>query len=250
MKRYEVKSMDEYTPDWHKGENLVWKKLKGKKKPKQFPEISISKIVIPDGTKGESDILIESEEQYEKTGKIIPVYLSYDFVLLAGYEQILLAKELDKDKIPYQRLVNLNRKESKDFRKSTHNRPIGNKKYPIRDVDGNNIYVTDHQKKIFNRCYRMSKQLNVRLEVYPGLEIRMTGLDAVERKSPYSLKGAHRKLMKLTGEEKPKKKKVQNKTASNNASSVKSANQKPYENNKMTGKPFENDKRGDKINGR
>lgn len=202
----DIKNMNEYNPDWQKGNNLVWKKIKGKKKPKQFNQIEISKITIPDGAITDLKILDDSRKQYEETHKLIPVYLSYDFRLLAGYEQIILAKELGYDQIPFQRITKMNRKEKAEFHKSVQNRPIGNKKIPVKDTEGNRIYLTYREKKVLNRCYGMARKLNMRIQINPGFKISIIDSDGTRWKHEYSLNGVSRKLVQLT-----RKKEEQNK---------------------------------------
>ncbi len=204
---YEIRNMDRYNPDWQKGNNLVWKKVKSNKKTKQFNTIEIAKIVIPDGAITDLKILEDSRKQYAETHKLVPVYLSYDFRLMAGYEQIILAKELGYEQIPFQRVTKMNRKEAAQFRKTVHDRPVGNKKIPVKDTEGNKIYLTYREKKILNRCYKMARILKMQLKIMPGMKITLLNSDKTVHRQGMSLKAADRNLRKLTNETGTKTKK-------------------------------------------
>lgn len=77
-------------------------------------------------------ILDKSRSLYWKTKELIPVYLSYDFKLIGGFEQFEIAKELKFKYIPFQRNSKMNHKERKQFTNSVQNIKIGNKKYPVK----------------------------------------------------------------------------------------------------------------------
>lgn len=199
----EIKNMNEYNPDYHKDGTLVWKEIgektgkKGIRKQKQFNHIEISKIMIPEGMKIDKEILEASRCQYEETHKMIPIYLSYDFVLLAGYEQIILAHELGKKEVCFQRVNKINRKEAKKFRNSVQHRKIGSKKYPIKDRDGNRIYITMAQRKILNACYGLARKVKMKIEITPDLKIDIIKMDGSTYKDNLSLKTAKNQLNKL-----------------------------------------------------
>lgn len=199
----EIKNMGEYNPDYHKDGTLVWKKIgektgkKGIRKQKKFNQIDISKIVIPEDMIIDEEVLNASRQQYKQSHKMIPVYLSFDFVLLAGYEQLVLAKELGKSKVCFHRETKLNRKETKAFRKSIQHRKIGNKKYPIRDIDGNAIFVTCNQKNLINACYGLAKKADVKIEIESDFKINILKMDGTILKRNLSPRAAKKYLSKF-----------------------------------------------------
>ncbi len=104
----ELKNIKEYNPEYNKDGTLIWKKIGEKtskngnhlRKKKQYPRISIDKIKVGNYNVSEK-ILNKSRSLYWKTKELIPVYLSYDFKLIGGFEQYELAKELKMQKIPF-----------------------------------------------------------------------------------------------------------------------------------------------------
>lgn len=199
----EIKNMNEYNPDYHKDGTLEWKRIgekTGKKrtrKQKQYNRMDISKIIVPDGLEVNDEVLEASRQQYNETNIMIPVYLSYDFKLIAGYEQYILAKELGISEIAFHRITKLNKKEAKKFRKSIVNRPIGNKKYPVKDINGNKIYLTYAQRKDLNSCYGWARKCNKSIEITPGMRINILNKDETICKKGASITSAVNYLKKL-----------------------------------------------------
>lgn len=172
--------MLEFNPSYHKDGTFVWKEIgektgkKRRRKQKHFNHINISRIVVPEEKKIiDEKVLEESRHQYEETHMMIPVFLSYDFELIAGYEQYVLAKELGIKSIAFDKVTKLNKKEEKAFKKKVHNRAIGNKKYPVIDIDGGKIYVTYRQRKLLNTCFKLARKSNKSLEITPKLRINI-----------------------------------------------------------------------------
>lgn len=101
----EIRDIREYNPEHHHDGTLIWKKIvepigkKGKhlRNKKQYPPISLDKIKAGNYTVN-GKLLEDSRALYQKTKEIIPVYLSYDFKLIGGFEQYELAKELGMKK--------------------------------------------------------------------------------------------------------------------------------------------------------
>lgn len=169
-----VMNMKEYNPHYHVDGTLVWKKIgaktgrKGRRKKKQMPSISIDKIQLVDTYEVDEKILEDSRKQYETTGEMIPVYTSYDFCLLKGYEQYVLAKELGLNKIPFQRRK-MTKKERSKFTKTPTNRKIGNKKYPVTTNRGEVQYLSLNQYKKMKLAKRSLQKVSKELKlVYLG----------------------------------------------------------------------------------
>lgn len=101
----EIRDIREYNPEYHHDGTLIWKKIvepigkKGKhlRNKKQYPSISLDKIKAGNYTVN-GKLLEDSRALYQKTKEMIPVYLSYDFKLIGGFEQYELAKELGMKK--------------------------------------------------------------------------------------------------------------------------------------------------------
>lgn len=169
-----VMNMNEYNPDYYANGTLVWKKIgaktgrKGRRKKKQMPSIDINKIRLVGTYNVDEEILEGSRKQYEVTGEMIPVYTSYDFCLLKGYEQYVLAQELGLNKIPFQRRE-MTRKERSKFAKTPTNKKMGNKKYKVTTNTGEVQYFSLNQYKQMKLAkrslYRVSKELRL---VYLG----------------------------------------------------------------------------------
>lgn len=101
---FTVMDMRIYNIDYHKDQQLVWKKIVGRKRKKTYPLIEIKKVKVEDDFVVRQDILEQSREQFNQSGKLIPVLLSPDNVILNGYEQFLLAKELKHERIAFYSL--------------------------------------------------------------------------------------------------------------------------------------------------
>lgn len=178
-----VMDMREYNPDYHADGTLVWKKIggktgrKGRRKKKVYPSISLDKIELNDTYEINEEILEASRKQYKESEEMIPVFLSYDLKLLQGYEQYLLAKELNMTKIPFQR-KKMNSRERKEFTNKAMDRKFGNKKYPLTTVDGDREYITLSQIKKVRRCRRMCKKCgDLSLDYLGNLKFVVTNAD-------------------------------------------------------------------------
>lgn len=189
--------MNEYNPDWHKDGTLVWNKIgektgKGKRvrKQKQYNRMDISKVIVPDGMKVDKEVLEASRRQYEETGIMIPVFLSYGFVLIAGYEQYVLAQELGLNEIAFHRITKMNKKEKREFKKMVCHRAVGNKKYPVKTNDGNKIYITYAQRKLLNSCFGLARKAQMKIEITPTFEINILYMDGTVYKQGLNLYAA------------------------------------------------------------
>lgn len=167
-----VMNMNEYNPVWYADGTLVWKKIgaktgrKGKRRKKQMPCISMRKIRLDNAYEVDEEILEASRKQYKTTGEMIPVYLSYDFRLLKGYEQYVLAKELGMKKIPFQRRDMTKKEKSK---KKVTNKKMGNKKYPLTTKSGNVQYLTLNKYKKAILAKRVLRKVSKELRlIYLG----------------------------------------------------------------------------------
>ena len=172
----ELRSIKQYNPEYYKDGTLVWKKIgekigKHARKKKHYPQIDISKIVVPNDIEIDDEILSRSRELYTQTQEMIPIYLSFDFRLIGGYEQYALAKELRLKKIPMQRLTKMNSREEKEFRKSICHQALGNKKYKIRTEDGEKIFVSLNQYKKFTELLNLADRFGYRLTVRPDFSL-------------------------------------------------------------------------------
>lgn len=171
----ELKNIKEYNPEYNKDGTLVWKKIGEKtskngkhiRKKKQYPQISIDKIKVGNYNVSEK-ILAKSRSLYWKTKEMIPVYLSYDFKLIGGFEQFEIAKELKLKSIPFLRNNKMNQKERKQFTNSVQNIKIGNKKYPVKAIDGSTIYVSMNHAKKVREAKRMAAKLKCYIRVLPN----------------------------------------------------------------------------------
>lgn len=176
----ELKNIAEYNPEYHKDGSLVWKKIgeptgkKGKfRKKKQYPCIAIEKINAGKYDI-DSELLNKSKELFEKTKELIPVYLSYDFQLIGGFEQYELAKELKLQRVPFQRITKMNHKERNQFTNSVQNRKIGNKKYLVKAIDGSTIYVSMNHAKKVRETKHMATRLKCYLRILPNFTFVLT----------------------------------------------------------------------------
>lgn len=158
----EIKDMNNYNAEYHANGQLVWKLIggktgsKGHRKKKTLPKIRLGKIILPDNLNVNETVLEQSRKQYAVSHQMIPVFLSYDFRLIAGYEQYILAKELGKKEIPFQR-KKMTKSEERKFSHHPSDIPIENKKYKLVTVDGKTEYVSALQHKRF-------RQINGRLQ--------------------------------------------------------------------------------------
>ena len=173
--KIEIMNIKEYNPEYRKDGSMVWKKIgeptgkKGKRlrSKKQYPLISMDKIIANIPFQISENILQLSRDMYNETKEMIPVYLSYDFRLIGGFEQYELAKELQLQHIPFQRVTKMNRHEQYQFQKNVQNRPIGNKKYPIKVSDGSTIFVSMNHAKKVRETKRMANQIKGQLAILP-----------------------------------------------------------------------------------
>lgn len=171
----EIKNIHEYNPEYRKDTTLVWlkigkpvgKKSKHLRKKKIYPQIRMDKITV-EPYSVDQNTLTESRTMYNRTHEMIPVYLSYDFKLIGGFEQYELAKELELESIPFQRLTKLNKAERKQFDKAVHNRKVGNKKYKVTAIDGSPIYVSANHAKKVRETKHMASRLKMYLQVLPN----------------------------------------------------------------------------------
>ena len=176
----EIKNINEYNPQYHKDKSLVWKKIgeplgkKGHRSKKVYPSLAINKIKIPSTYDVDYEVLSQSREMYSITKRMIPVYLSFDFELLAGFEQLVLAKELKLKRIPFQRIDKMNSTEKKQFRYEVHDKPIGNKKYKVKDVNGKPIYLSLNRHKKIKKAFAKAKALNLKISVMPDFTFLIT----------------------------------------------------------------------------
>ena len=160
----ELKNINEYNPEYRKN-GIIWKKIgepvgkKGKhlRSKKEYPLIDINKVNVTKSYTIDKETLEKSRNLYEITKKMIPVYLSFDFKLIGGFEQYELAKELKLKRIPFQRINKLNNKQKKKFRDESHTKAIGNKKYKIKAENGTNFYVSLNRFKKFRSIKRLLK---------------------------------------------------------------------------------------------
>lgn len=159
-----IMDVREYNPSYHADGTLVWKKIggktgrKGKRKKKIYPSIGIEKITISDECKINESVLEASRKQYEESGEMIPVFLSYGLKLLQGYEQYVLAKELGLKRVPFQK-KQMTKKEQREFSHGTSDRKIGNKKYPITTIDGKREWMSQSQNKKVRSCHAQCRRL-------------------------------------------------------------------------------------------
>lgn len=174
----ELRNIKEYNPVYHKDCTLSWLKIGEKvgkhfREKKTYPSINLDKIVVPDDYQVDQQVLAESRALYAETGEMIPVYLSYGFDLIGGYEQYVLAKELGLSKIPAQRETKPSRKESAKFSKSAATRPLANKKYPITCVIGSKLYISAWQKKQVAHLSKNARRLKLDCEILPDFTVAL-----------------------------------------------------------------------------
>ena len=203
MKQIEIKNMNEYNPDYHRDGTLVWKKIgertgkHGIRKQKQYNCTDISKIIVPAGLQVAEAVLEASRRQYDETHVMIPVFLTYDFELIAGYKQYILAKELGISRIAFHRVTKMDKKEAKEFREKACNRPLGNKKYPVKDINGDKIYLTYAQHKDLNTCFKLARKCGKFVKITPDQKIRILDKDGTICKKDAKIKNALSYLAKI-----------------------------------------------------
>ena len=165
-----LQDIRKYNAVYHKDCTLNWLEIGAKegkrvRRKKTYPSISLDKIIVPDNYQIDKDILDESRKLYSETGEMIPVYLSFGFELIGGFEQYALAKELGLSKIPAQRDSKPSKKELAKFRKSATAKPVANKKYQITCVDGNKIYISAGQNKQVAHLLKIARRIKLQCEI-------------------------------------------------------------------------------------
>ncbi len=173
-----LQDIRKYNAVYYKDCSLNWLEIGAKegkhvRRKKTYPSISLDKIIVPDNYQIDKDILDESRKLYAETGEMIPVYLSFGFELIGGFEQYVLAKELGLSKIPAQRDTKPSRKELAKFRKSATTRPVANKKYLITCVDGNKIYISAWQNKQVTRLLKIARQQKLDCEILSDFTVAL-----------------------------------------------------------------------------
>lgn len=196
MSKIEIRNLNEYNPEYRKDKSLIWKAIgKNGRTKKEYPNISIDKIVLPKNMDYDSLILDKSREMYKITEKMIPVYLSYNFRLLAGFEQYILAKELGLTQIPFQRVAKASKQEINSNRNNTS----------IKTKSGIIIYTSIGKAKKIKQNYRFAKSNGWEVIVHDGLTFSLREnksgkyLIGNEDKGK-SLNGFRRKLFRLKDE--------------------------------------------------
>ncbi|WP_458397519.1 hypothetical protein [Anaerotignum sp.] len=90
---FEVRDFRENRPTYAIDGSLVWKRKS--KKQKRYPIVKTEDVKIrKGGFIVREDVLRQSRELYEQTHELIPVGLDAKKVLVNGYEQYLIAKEM------------------------------------------------------------------------------------------------------------------------------------------------------------
>ena len=212
--KIEIMNIKEYNPEYRKDSSLIWKKIgepmgkKGKncRAKKQYPLISMDKIIVNMPFQISDNILQSSRDMYNKTKEMIPVYLSYDFRLIGGFEQYELAKELQLQHIPFQRVTKMSRHEQYQFQKNVQNRPIGNKRYPVKACDGGTIFVSMNHSKKVSETKRMANKINGKLHILPNFTFTVTdktgGYIIGNENNGIALNAVRKKLKKFMSERK------------------------------------------------
>lgn len=141
--------------------------------------VGLDKIVVPAEYPIDQHVLEQSIKAYHVTGELIPVYLSFDMRLIGGFEQYEVAKQLHLYKVPMQRVTRekMNKREQAEFRKTVHNRAIGNKKYPLSATDGSEIYVSLNTKKKVTELFRKAKRMNCHCHIFPNFSFAITDIE-------------------------------------------------------------------------
>lgn len=201
----ELKDIRLYNADYHKDGTLVWREIgsrtgsKHPKKKKQYNEIPIEKIQLPDSYDVDERVFQESKELYAVTNQLIPVYLSFDFRLISGFEQYELAKQLGIKVVPFLRR-RAGRKEQKIFAKTVSDHKFLNKKYSVHTKDGQIIYVSYSQKKNLNQALKLARLSRLHLQVFRDFTVSATDNDGNyffgSQNEGIRLKGAIHKLEK------------------------------------------------------
>ena len=142
----EIKNIKENNVVYTKNGVLQWKPIEKHRKKKQYPMLDMGKISVPDDYCVDQTVLERSRELYKQTKEMIPVCITFDKHLIGGFEQYELAKELGHTQIPIfqHTMSNADRKQIRDM---VHTHSIGNKKFPVRDVNGQKIYFSEGRAK-------------------------------------------------------------------------------------------------------
>lgn len=176
----ELKNIEYFNADYRKDGTLVWKEIQPKngkpKKKKQYNEIPIEKIIVPESFPVDEEVLKESERLYYEAGRLIPVYLSFDFRLIAGFEQFVLAKRLGLEVVLFLRR-RMTGREQTAFSKSASDRKLQNKQYPVKTCDGKTVYVSMGQWKTLSRAFKLSRAAGLRLQVFDDFSVALTAKD-------------------------------------------------------------------------
>ncbi len=170
----ELRNIEFFNADYHKDGTLVWKEIQPKdgkpRKQKQYNEIPIRKIIEPDSLQIDEEVLKESERLYYETGRLIPVYLSFEFRLIAGFEQFVLAKRLGLETVPFLRR-RMTGREQTAFSKSVSDRKFQGKKYPVKTQANKTVYISMNQKKKLGKSFKLAKLAGLRLQVFDDFSI-------------------------------------------------------------------------------
>jgi len=175
-----MKNIKEYNINYHKDGTIEWKRIgemvgNHPRRKKNFPSIDITKIAITEGFHIDESILEQSRALYAQTQEMIPVFLSFDFRLIGGHEQYVLAKELGLKKIPAQRITKPNETEKKELRNSVSNKKVANKKYPVKANDGSKIFVSLNRVKKVKELIHQADSLGYSVEVLPDFRFSLVG---------------------------------------------------------------------------
>ena len=179
-----LQDIRKYNAVYHKDCSLNWLEIgekvgKHRRKKKVYPMVGLDKIVVPEEFPIDQQVLEQSIKAFYETGELIPVYLSFDMRLIGGFEQYEVAKQLHLYKVPMQRVTRkeMNKREQAAFRKTVHNRAIGNKKYPLYATDGSEIYVSLNVKKKVTDLFRKVKKMNYHCHIFPNFQFAITDID-------------------------------------------------------------------------
>ncbi len=194
-------NLEEYNADYHKDGTLVFKKIGEKlgkrriRKKKNYCSIGIEKIIVEPYVIDEN-LKNEAKKFFNETGQIVPVYISYDFKLISGFEFYELAKELGHTHIFFIRNTKLNHRENCEFKKSVQRRKVGNKKYPVRINDGGYVYLSLKHYKKHDELQKLARKAGLKLDISPEYKFRILGLGD----NYYSLKTVKNKIEKYIRE--------------------------------------------------
>lgn len=175
-----MKNIKEYNINYHRDGTIEWRRIgemvgKHPRKKKNFPVVDISRIAITEGFPVNESILVQSRELYKQTQEMIPVFLSFDFRLIGGFEQYVLAKELGLKKIPAQRITKPNATEVKELRNTVSHEKVANKKYLIKANDGSKIYLSLNRAKKVKELIQQASSLGYTVEILPDFRFKIIG---------------------------------------------------------------------------